>query len=147
MTSEAIAGGNKRTDRKESEMSELEELGRQRAILLETRKRDGTWVGTAVSVVVENGRAFFKSYDASGKAKRLRNFSEVRVAPCTMSGRVRGPLVPGRATLLGVGSDDAKRAEALLARKHPLLQGRLVPAFHRRKGYQTLFYELTLERN
>jgi hypothetical protein len=144
MTAKAITGGS---EREGTEMSELAELARNRAIMLETRKRDGTWVGTPVNVVMDGGRAFFKSYDASGKAKRLRNFSEVRVAPSTMAGRVRGPLMPGRATLLDGESAEAKRAEKLLARKHPLLQGRLVPAFHRRKGYRTLYYELTLERN
>ena len=66
----------------------IEELGRERYLLLETRKRDGSWVGTPVNLVVEGGRGFFKSYDAAGKAKRLRNFPEVRVAPCTMRGRV-----------------------------------------------------------
>jgi PPOX class probable F420-dependent enzyme len=131
--------------------SALEELGRERTVLLETRKRDGSWVGTAVNLAVVDGRGFFKSYDASGKAKRLRNFPEVRVTPCTVfgraRGRVRGERVAGRATLLDGDSADAARAAAMLARKHPLLQGRMVPAFHRRKGYQTLFYELTLEQS
>ena len=128
-------------------MSKLEELGKERYLLLETRKRDGSWVGTPVSIVVEGGRGFFKSYFPSGKAKRLRNFPQVQVAPCTMRGRVRGARVAGRATLLGGESAEAKRAEALLARKHPLLQARLVPAMHKRKGYRTLFYELTLEQS
>ena len=128
-------------------MKTIEELGRERYLLLETRKRDGSWVGTPVNLVVEGGRGFFKSYDASGKAKRLRNFPEVRVAPCTMRGRVTGEFVSGRATLLDGGSAEVQRAGKLLARKHPLLQGRLVPAFHRSKGYKTLFYELTLEQN
>jgi PPOX class probable F420-dependent enzyme len=128
-------------------MSKLEELGRERYLLLETRKRDGSWVGTPVSLVVDGDHGYFKSYDASGKVKRLRNFPEVRVAPCTMRGRATGERVRGRATLLGGEGADAKRAEVLLARKHPLLQGRLVPAFHKRKGYTTLFYELTLEQS
>ncbi|GIE92916.1 hypothetical protein Ari01nite_03810 [Paractinoplanes rishiriensis] len=122
----------------------LEQLGAERTLLLETRKRDGSWVGTPVNLVVENGRAYFKSYDASGKAKRLRNFPDVWVTPCTFRGRVRGERVAGRATLLDGDSAAAGRAAALLARKHPLLQGRMVPAFHRRRGYRTLFYELEL---
>jgi hypothetical protein len=128
-------------------MSKLDELGRERYLLLETRKRDGSWVGTPVNVVVDGDHGYFKSYNASGKAKRLRNFPEVRVAPCTMRGRVTGERVEGRATLLGGDGAEAKRAEVLLARKHPLLQGRLVPAFHKRRGYTTMFYELTLEQS
>jgi PPOX class probable F420-dependent enzyme len=128
-------------------MSTLDRLGKQRWLLLETRKRDGSWVGTPVNLAVEDGRAFFKTFDPSGKVKRMRNFPEVRVAPCTMRGRVTGDRVDGRARLLDGESADASRAAMLLARKHPLLQGRLVPAFHRRKGLRTMFYELTLEQN
>jgi hypothetical protein len=62
-----------------------------------------------------------------------------------MRGRVTGARVAGRATLLDEAC--APRVQALLARKHPLLQGRLVPAFHKRKGLRTLFYELTLEQS
>lgn len=127
-------------------MTALEKLGSEKAVLLETRKRDGSWVGTPVSIVVDgDGRGYFKSYDASGKAKRLRNFPEVKVAPSTMRGKPTGPAVSGRATLLG--DNETKRIERLLARKHPLLHGRLVPAWHRRKGWTTLYYELTLEQS
>jgi hypothetical protein len=124
---------------------ELAELARGSAISLETRKRDGSWVATPVSLVEDGGRAFFKSFDPSGKAKRLRNFPGVRVASCTSSGRVTGPRVAGRATLL-TGAE-ADRARRLLARKHPVLHGVLVPLYHKVKGLTTLFYELTLERS
>jgi len=117
----------------------------QRTISLETRKRDGTWVGTPVSVVVdEDGRMYFRTYDAAGKHKRLRNFPEVRVAPATtLRGRPTGPAVSGT-THRVTGADEA-RARELLAAKYPVLQRRLVPWMHRRKGWQTLHYELTLD--
>jgi PPOX class probable F420-dependent enzyme len=126
-------------------MSVLEDLGHAKAVLLETRKRDGTWVGTPVSVVEDGQHAYFKSYDASGKAKRLRNFPDVKVAPSTMRGKPTGPSVAGKARLLD--GADSRRVEALLARKHPILHGRLVPAMHKRKGWTTLYYELTLEQS
>ncbi|MFC7279466.1 PPOX class F420-dependent oxidoreductase [Paractinoplanes rhizophilus] len=128
-------------------MSTLQELGKEKWLLLETRKRDGTWVGTPVNLVVEDGRGFFKTYVPSGKVKRLRNFPEVRIAPSTYRGRVKGARVAGRATPLGGESPEAARAAELLARKHPLLQGRLVPAYHKRKGLKTVFYELALEQS
>ena len=123
----------------------LDSLGRQRTVLLETRKRDGSWVGTPVSLVVSDGRAWFRSYDASGKAKRLRNFPQVRVAPSTMRGRPTGPAVAGTARLLSQA--EAGPVRALLAAKHPWLHGRIVPALHRRKGWTTLHYELRLEQS
>ncbi|MGC5165555.1 PPOX class F420-dependent oxidoreductase [Luteimicrobium sp. DT211] len=120
-------------------------LRTQRTIALETRKRDGTWVATPVSVVVDDdGRMYFRAYDASGKYKRLRNFPQVRVAPATtLRGRPTGPAVTGLAHRV-TGTDEA-RARALLAAKYPVLQRRLVPWMHRRKGWETVHYELTLD--
>ncbi|HEV7964804.1 MAG TPA: PPOX class F420-dependent oxidoreductase [Actinoplanes sp.] len=124
-------------------MTTLEQLGKQKTVLIETRKRDGTWVGTPVSIIVADGRAFFRSYDAAGKSKRLRNFPEVKVAPSTMRGKPTGPSAAGTARLLDEGESAPVRV--LFAKKYPLLQGWLVPAAHRLKGWQTLHYELTLE--
>jgi uncharacterized protein len=120
----------------------LDTLGRQRTVLLETRKRDGSWVGTPVSIVVAGGRAYFRTYAESGKAKRLRNFPDVRVAPSTLRGRPTGPTVAGTARLLD--DVDSDRARGLLATKHPWLHGRMVPEWHRLKGWTTLHYELEL---
>ncbi len=121
----------------------LDRLGAGRTVLLQTRKRDGSWVATPISLAVADGRAFFRTYDASGKAKRLRNFGEVTVAPCTVRGTATGPGVTGRAVLLE--GAEADYARALLARKHPILHRWLVPFVHRRKGWTTLHYELTLD--
>src|ERR671938_24140 len=111
--------------------------------LLESQRRDGTWVPTAVSVVAEGPHLYFRTYDASGKAKRLRNFPSVRVAPATLRGRPLPPAVRGHARLLQ--GEGAEHARALLARRFPVLHGRLVPWMHRRKGWTTLHYELVLD--
>ncbi len=121
----------------------LDRLGSGRTVLLQTRKRDGSWVATPISLAVAGGRAFFRTYDASGKAKRLRNFGEVTVAPCTVRGAATGPGLTGRAVLLDGAQAD--HARTLLARKHPILHRWLVPFVHRRKGWTTLHYELTLD--
>src|SRR5262245_2506905 len=85
----------------------------QRTISLKTRKRDGTWVATPVNIVVEDDHAYIRTWGGSGKSKRLRNFSEVELAPSTARGRVTGPYVSGRAKLLSGG--EARHAAALLA--------------------------------
>jgi PPOX class probable F420-dependent enzyme len=121
----------------------VDTLGRERFVLLETRKRDGSWVGTPVSIVTQDGRAFFRAYDASGKAKRLRNFPEVRVTASNYRGRTSGDPVGGTTRLLD--EDEARPVRKLLAKKYPVLQGWLVPAMHKRKGWTTLHYELTLD--
>ncbi len=113
---------------------------RTTTVLLETRRKDGRWVATPVSVASDGRRLFFRTYDASGKAKRLRNFSDVRVSPCDLRGRRSGPTVEGTARLLeGVEAEYARR---LLARRFPLLHGVLVPLTHRLRGWTTLHYEL-----
>ena len=122
-----------------------EVLHRQRTILIETRKRDGTWVATPVSVAVDaDGRMYFRAYDASGKYKRLRNFPQVRVSPAsTVRGRPMGP--PHEGTAHRVTGESEARARKLLAQKYPLLHGWIVPWIHRYRGWTTVHYELTLD--
>jgi PPOX class probable F420-dependent enzyme len=115
-------------------------FARQRAVALRTRKRDGSWVATPVSIAVVGERAYVRTYDAAGKAKRLRNFPEVELAPSTLRGRVTGPWFTARARLLE--GEEARAAARALARKHPVLHGVLVPLVHRAKGWHTLHYEL-----
>jgi uncharacterized protein len=106
----------------------LEPFVDQRTIVLRTWKRDGTGVGTPVNIAVDGNQAYFRTWSASGKAKRLRNFADVEFAPSTASGRPTGPTLRARARLLR--GDDDRRARHLIARKYPLLQGVLVPLAH-----------------
>lgn len=59
----------------------LARLGNPKTVILETRKRDGTWVATPLSLVLDGDHAYFRTYDASGKYKRLRNYPEIRLTP------------------------------------------------------------------
>jgi uncharacterized protein len=110
-----------------------------KTILLTTYKRDGTAVGTPVSVAFDGDRAFFRSYDKAWKTKRLRRDSRVRIAPATLRGRPTGPAVQARATLLE--GEQARIAARALARRHRVLQGILVPTAHRLMRYHTMHYE------
>lgn len=100
-------------------------LNPTKTVSLETRKRDGTWVATPVSLAAHDGHLYFRTYRQSGKAKRLRNFADVRVAPCTFLGKPRGPAVGGCAQKLD--ADGSATARRLLRRGHPVLHGLLVP--------------------
>ncbi len=119
----------------------LEPFVRQRAVLLTTYRRDGTPVRTPVNVAVEGDRAFFRTYNRAGKAKRIRNNPNVEIAPSTMRGKPTGPSIRAKARLLS--ADEAKIAAKAIARKHRILQGILVPLSHRLARYKTLHYELT----
>ena len=118
---------------------------RCKTINLETRKRDGTWVATPVSLVQRDGRLYFRTYKQSGKAKRLRNFAAVRVAPSSFLGKPKGDATAGTARLLG--PEDSLATRRLLRRRHPVLHGVLVPSLHRVMRYDTQHYELTLAQS
>jgi PPOX class probable F420-dependent enzyme len=121
--------------------SELQPFVHQQTILLHTRKRDGTWVGTPVSIVVQADRAYIRTYAKAWKTKRLRNFPEVQFSRATFRGRPTGPTVRARARLLA--GDEAGIAARLLRRKYPLLHGFAVPLAHRLMRTSTLHYELS----
>jgi PPOX class probable F420-dependent enzyme len=120
---------------------QLQPFVRQSTILLHTKKRDGTWVPTPVSIAVQADRAYIRTYAKAGKSKRLRNFPEVRFCPSTFGGRPTGAMVHARARLLA--GDEARAASRLLSRKHPVLHGFVVPLAHRIMRTQTLHYELS----
>jgi uncharacterized protein len=107
---------------------------------LTTFRRDGRAVSTPVHVVVDGDRAFFRTWDVAGKAKRLRHNPEVEIAPATFRGRALGPPMRAQARLLG--GEESERAARMLATKHPILHGRLIPWLHRRRGWITQQYRL-----
>jgi len=124
--------------------ADLQGFARQGTVLLTTYKRDRSPVATPVSIAVDGGRAFVRTYDQAWKAKRLRRNPEVEIAPSTLLGKPTGEATRARARLLG--PEESAHAAALLARKNRILQGLLVPAYHRLRGYRTLHYELTPAR-
>ncbi|MFH8368662.1 PPOX class F420-dependent oxidoreductase [Streptomyces sp. NPDC018031] len=122
----------------------ISQFAKQHTVLLTTYKRDGTPVGTAVSMAVEGDHAYIRTYGSAWKAKRMRNNPVVAIAPATLSGRPTGPSVPARTHLLKQGSGEARHAARMLTRKHPVLHGVLVPLGHRLKHETTLHYEVRL---
>lgn len=120
-------------------MQTLQPFVSQKTVLLTTYRKDGSPVGTPVSIVVADGRAYFRTYDKAGKTRRIANNPEVDVAPSTGLGKVTGQAVHGRARLLTAA--EAAPVRQLLRRKYPLLHGLMVPVFHRLRRYRTLHYE------
>jgi uncharacterized protein len=113
----------------------------RRTALLTTYKRDGTAVSTPVTIAVDGDHAYVRTWDSAWKAKRMRNNPAVRVAPSTVRGRATGPATAARSRLLD--GDENRRVARAIARRQPLLQGVLVPLFHKLMRYRTLHYELT----
>ncbi|WP_137123413.1 PPOX class F420-dependent oxidoreductase [Segeticoccus rhizosphaerae] len=118
-------------------------LSRRTYIQLVTFRRNGTPVGTPVHLAAppDGERGYFRTWHTTGKAKRVRHTKRVELAPSTFRGRPVGEPIPATVRLLkGV---EAKVAADLLAARHPVLHGILIPRYHRMRGWRTLHYELT----
>ena len=118
----------------------LDQLDDSWAVLLSTRKLNGSWVDTPVNLSVVGDRAYFSTPTATAKVKRLRNFPEIRLAPCTLRGRPTGPAV--EATTRRLGHAEALAAEALLRRKYPIVHRFIVPLELRLMGTTATLYEV-----
>lgn len=112
----------------------------QWAVLLTSRRRDGTTVGTPVNICVEGDHAFMRTYHRAHKMRRMLRDPIVAIAPCTWRGRRTGPALQCSSHLLE--SDAAERAGRLIDRKYPIFQRLLVRTAHRVRGYQTLHFRL-----
>ena len=77
--------------------------------LLTTFGPDGEAVGTPMSIALAGGKAYFVTPGDSGKARRLAHTDRVTLAPCTLTGRVTGEAVEGRARRL---SPEERRRDA-----------------------------------
>lgn len=89
-----------------------QDWNRYRYLLLGTRRHNGKMVDTPVWFAIDHDRLYAFSNADAGKVKRLRNYAEVRIAPCTVRGRSLGPPVSARARLLSepAAIDAAHRA-------------------------------------
>ena len=96
--------------------STFAQFGDHKYISLETFKKNGEGVRTPVWFVLHNGALYVYTEADSWKVKRIRNNSRVRVAPCTLRGRVTGPWLDGIAWF--VEGDERRVADRLLDRKY-----------------------------
>ena len=76
------------------------EIQSQKYISLSTFRKNGKAVPTPVWFGEQNGHLYVMVRPDSGKCKRIRNNPEVRVALCTIRGRVTGPEFSGKARIL-----------------------------------------------
>ena len=90
-----------------------------RYLALTSYRRDGEPVVTAVWFVTYEGRLWLWTDAASGKVKRIWNSTSCAVAPCTISGRITGAALPGRAWLVPADHCES-RVQSMLRAKCPI---------------------------
>jgi uncharacterized protein len=102
-------------------------------INLETYRRNGQPVATPVWFTFDdnNNMIYVITRTETGKVKRLRNNSKVRIVPCGIRGQLKGEWLNGRATFA-----TAEQQEIALKQRNKKygLKARLSGLFSRTKG-------------
>ncbi len=97
----------------------LDTFAGEKYLSLETYRRTGVPVRTPVWFARDDGNPatlYIYSEINAGKVKRIRNNANVKIAPCTMRGKVKGEWFAATARL--VKGEEMERGHALLNRKY-----------------------------
>jgi PPOX class probable F420-dependent enzyme len=92
------------------------EIHGQKYVSLATFRKNGVAVYTPIWFAEEDGKLCVMTSNDSGKYKRIRNNPEVKVAPCTIRGKITGPEFPARARILP--DQDAERVRRAIRAKY-----------------------------
>jgi len=76
------------------------EIHGQKYISLATFRKSGVAVPTPIWFGEEDGKLYVMTRSDSGKYKRIRNNPQVRIAACTIRGKVIGPDFAAQARIL-----------------------------------------------
>jgi len=79
---------------------ELEMYSKEKYLSLETYRKNNQPVKTPVWFVIKNDLIYVVTRDQTGKVKRLRNNQQIKIATCTIRGKVTGEWISGTAKIL-----------------------------------------------
>ncbi len=88
----------------------------QRYISLATFRKTGVPVYTPVWFAEDGDKLLFMTSGKMGKIKRIRNNPQVKIAPCTMRGKITGPEFTATARILP--PEDAVRVRRAINAKY-----------------------------
>jgi PPOX class probable F420-dependent enzyme len=111
------------------------EIHGQKYISLTTFRKTGVGVPTPIWFGEDHDKLYFMTRSTMGKSKRIRNNPQVKVAPCTIRGKVTGPEFP--ATARRLPPEDGPRARNAINRKYLLAR---LPLIWRRTD---AYFEIT----
>jgi uncharacterized protein len=92
------------------------EIHGQRYISLATFRKNGVAVYTPIWFVENNDKLYFMTNSTLGKCKRIRNNPQVKIAPCTIRGKITGPEFP--ATARPLQPEEFDRIRQAIKRKY-----------------------------
>jgi hypothetical protein len=90
-------------------MSIPPEIRAQNYVSLTTFRKSGEGVPTPVWFGEENGKLYVMTRSTMGKTKRIRNNPKVKIAACTIRGKVTGPEFNAMARILPLENGPAAR--------------------------------------
>jgi len=105
------------------------EIQGQKYISLSTFRKSGAAVPTPVWFGEQDDKLYVMTRSDSGKYKRIRNNSQVRIAPCTIRGKITGPDFAATARILP--PENWPHARALIQKKYWLAR---IPFFWSKKN-------------
>lgn len=92
------------------------EIRGQRYISLATFRKTGVAVYTPIWFAEDNNKLYFMTSSKLGKYKRIRNNPQVKIAPCTIRGKITGSEFP--ATVRILPSEESTRVRRLINAKY-----------------------------
>jgi hypothetical protein len=91
------------------------EIHGQRYISLATFRKSGTAVYTPIWFAEDNNRIYCMTSSKTGKCKRIRSNPRVKIAPCSIRGKITGPEFPATALILSA-AEFARVRQAIKAK-------------------------------
>jgi len=88
----------------------------QRYISLATFRKNGVAVYTPIWFAEDDSKLYFMTNSKLGKVKRIRNNPQVKIAPCTIRGKITGPEFP--ATVRVMRREEFARVRQLINAKY-----------------------------
>lgn len=88
----------------------------QRYISLATFRKTGVPVYTPIWFAEDGEKLYFMTSSKLGKVKRIRNNAQVKIAPCTIRGKITGPEFSATARILPL--EDAARVRGAIKAKY-----------------------------
>jgi len=117
-------------------MSTLNEIKSQKYISLESYKKNNQPVRTPVWFVIEDDAILVVTREKTGKVKRIRNNQQIKIATCTIKGKVTGEWLSGVASI--VNEEQTAHAVKLRDKKYGIF-AKMAKFVSRNKGDFVVF--------
>lgn len=120
----------------------IEQFAKAKYLNLETFRKTGVGVRTPVWFAQDGTIFYIYTLPNFGKTKRIRNNPKVRVAPCSMRGKLRGAWVDAQARICE--APEAEHGQDLLRRKYGWIKI-VGDFFSRMRGRQQVVIAILME--